>query len=137
MSEQAAGDGAFDSNVLLYLLSDDAAKARRSEALLAARGVVSVQVLNECFAVARRKLKRSLDDSDVLLALIKAQCTVVPLTLAIHERGRLLHARYRFQPYDSMILAAALAAGCTTLWSEDMHHGMVIDGLTIRNPYLE
>jgi predicted nucleic acid-binding protein len=34
-----------------------------------------------------------------------------------------------------MIVAAAQLAGCSTLYSEDMHHGLVIDRLTIRNPY--
>jgi predicted nucleic acid-binding protein len=47
----------FDSNVVLYLLSGDAAKADRAEALLEAGGVISVQVLNEVTSVCRRKLK--------------------------------------------------------------------------------
>jgi predicted nucleic acid-binding protein len=49
-------DSFFDTNVLLYLLSNDAAKADRAEALLASGGVVSVQVLNEFASVAKRKL---------------------------------------------------------------------------------
>ncbi len=45
--------------------------------------------------------------------------------------------RHNFSTHDAMILAAALEAGCATLWSEDMQHGMGVDGrLTIRNPFL-
>ena len=52
----SAADSFFDTDVLLYLLSTDAAKADRSEALLVSGGVVSVQVLNEFASVATRKL---------------------------------------------------------------------------------
>lgn len=45
----------FDTNVLLYLLSGDAAKADRAETLVAAGGVINVQVLNESASVASRK----------------------------------------------------------------------------------
>ena len=49
-------DRFFDTNVLLYLLSKDTAKADRAEILLASGGVISVQVLNEFASVASRKL---------------------------------------------------------------------------------
>jgi len=49
----------FDTNILLYLLSDDAAKADCAEELVATGGVISVQVLNEFAAVASRKLGMS------------------------------------------------------------------------------
>jgi predicted nucleic acid-binding protein len=52
----SAADCFLDTNVLLYLLSKDAAKADRAEALLATGGIVSVQVLNEFASVATRKL---------------------------------------------------------------------------------
>ena len=52
----SAADAFFDTNVVLYLFSADAAKADRAEALLAAGGLISVQVLNEFAAVARHKL---------------------------------------------------------------------------------
>jgi len=52
----SAADAFFDTNVLLYLLSEDAAKADRAEDLLAGGGVISVQVLNELAAVTSRKL---------------------------------------------------------------------------------
>jgi len=125
----------FDSNVLLYMLSAEANKADRSAALLAAGGVISVQVLNECFSVARRKLKYTMPEIDRFLKLARANCKVLPVTLELHDLGLKVHERYGLQPYDAMIVAAAQLAGCAVLYSEDMHNGLSIAGLTIRNPY--
>jgi predicted nucleic acid-binding protein len=83
-------------SVLLYLLSDDNDKADRIEALLAARGVISVQVLNEFSAVALRKLKMLLNDIREILDTIRAVCAVAPITLETHDRGLAVCEGYRF-----------------------------------------
>jgi predicted nucleic acid-binding protein len=125
----------FDSNVLVYLASGDAAKADRAEAAIAAGGVIGVQVLNEVTNVARRKMRMSWADTHAFLDLLRSLLTVHPLTVEIHETGLRLAERYGFSTYDAMIAAAALHAGCDTLWSEDMQHGMALDeGLRIVNP---
>jgi predicted nucleic acid-binding protein len=60
----------------------------------------------------------------------------LPLTLSIHEAALEISARTGYQFYDALIIAAALEAGCTPLFSEDLHDGQVINGgLTIRNPF--
>jgi predicted nucleic acid-binding protein len=126
----------FDTNVLVYIASGDAAKADRAEAAVAAGGAISVQVLNELANVARRKMQMSWDDTHALLTTLRGLLTVHPLTLDIHETGLTLAERYGFSIYDAMIAAAAIHAGCDTLWSEDMQHGMAIDeGLRIVNPF--
>ena len=126
----------FDTNVLLYLASGDAAKADRAEAVIAAGGAISVQVLNELANVARRKMQMSWTDTHAFLTMLRGLLTVHPLTLEIHETGLGLAERYGFSTYDAMIAAAALHAGCDTLWSEDMQHGMALDeGLRIVNPF--
>jgi len=125
-----------DTNVLLYLISTDAAKAGRAEALLAGRIVVSVQVLNEFANVSRRK--HSLDWAELTLSLadIRHFADVRPLTIDTHERGLALARRYKLGFYDAMIAAAAIEAGCDMLMSEDFQAGQVLDGrLTIRNPF--
>jgi predicted nucleic acid-binding protein len=61
--------------------------------------------------------------------------TVMPVTKSTHERGIVYAERYQLAIFDANIVAAAVLAGCTTLYSEDMHNGLVIDGLTIRNPF--
>ena len=124
----------FDTNVLLYLLSNDA-KADQAEALLARGGVVSVQVLNEFASVAFRKLKMTWPEIREILATIRAICEVIPVTVEIHETGLVIAERYRLSFYDSLILAAAKQAKCRMIYSEDMQDGQIIQGVSIRNPF--
>ena len=131
-------DRFFDTNVLLYLLSADAAKADRAEELLVQGGHISVQVLNEFAAIAIRKLKMSHAEVRETLAPIRAVCTVNSLGEDDHELGMQLAERYRLSVYDAMIVASALAAGCKTLLSEDLQNGQLIDReLRIYNPFVD
>jgi predicted nucleic acid-binding protein len=126
----------FDTNVLVYIASGDPAKADRAEAAVAAGGAISVQVLNELTNVARRKMQMSWADTHTFLAVLRELLTVHPLTLETHETGLALAERYGLSPYDAMIVASALHAGCDTLWSEDMQDGMTLEeGLRIANPF--
>lgn len=126
----------FDSNVLLYLASNDPAKADRAETVVGRGGAISVQVLNEIANVTRRKARMSWQDTHALLALLRGLLTVHSVTVETHETGLALAERYNLSIYDAMIVAAALHADCDTLWSEDMQHGMAIDGrLRIANPF--
>lgn len=126
----------FDTNVVLYLLSADTAKADRAEELLALGGTISVQVLNEFVAVASRKLRMSLMEIREVLTQIRAVCAVEPITVETHERALRIADRYGMSIYDALIVSAALLAGCETLHSVDMQDGQVIDRkLTIRNPF--
>jgi predicted nucleic acid-binding protein len=126
----------LDSNVIIYLAEGDSRKRLRSKALVAEGGWISAQVMNEVAAVARRKLRLAWPAVHELLALVRSLLTVEPLTLATHEQALFVAERYRLDVYDAAVVASALLAGCDTLWSEDMHHGLVVEGsLTIRNPY--
>jgi predicted nucleic acid-binding protein len=124
-----------DTNVILYLL-DESAKADRAEEILAQRPRISVQVLNEALVNCRRKAGLSWDETNAFLSAIQALCPVDELTLHTHEVGRALAERYGFAVYDAMIVAAALIAGCTTLYTEDMQDGLLIEGkLRLTNPF--
>ncbi|WP_075223048.1 PIN domain-containing protein [Acuticoccus yangtzensis] len=128
-------DAFADTNVVLYLL-DDGPKAATAETVLARRPLVSVQVLNETLVNLRRKAGMDWDEAATFLAAIRTLCPVVPLTAETHDLGRALAARHRLSVYDAMIAASALLAGCSTLYSEDMHPGLVIEGsLTLVNPF--
>ena len=132
----SGGEVFFDTNVVLYLLSADAAKADRAEDLLASGGTISVQVLNEFAAVARRKIRMSWPEIRETLTPIRAVCAVEPLSTATHDQATKISERYGLSVYDSLIVAAALLAGCKTLYSEDMQDGQIIERkLTIRNPF--
>src|SRR3990167_6884794 len=106
----------FDSNVLLYLASDDVAKADCAEALLADGGTISVQILNEMSNVAIRKHGMGWSQVGTLLEPVRALCRIEPLTESTYDLGAQLAARYRFSAYDAMIVAAALVAGPDTLY---------------------
>jgi predicted nucleic acid-binding protein len=126
----------FDSNVLVYLASGNAAKADLAEATLAEGGAITVQVLNEVANVARRKMQMSWADTHAFLSMLRDLLTVHPLTLETHETGLDLAERYGLSTFDAMIAASALQAGCDTLWSEDMQHGMKLGkDLRIVNPF--
>jgi predicted nucleic acid-binding protein len=126
----------FDTNVLVYLASSDAAKADRAEATITAGGAISVQVLNELTNVARRKMRMSWTATHAFLDMLRNLLTVHPLTLETHETGLALAERYGLSTYDAMITASAILAGCDTLWSEDMQHGIALqERLRIVNPF--
>ena len=126
----------IDSNVILYLLSKDTKKADAAEAVLRAGGLISVQVLNEIANVALRKIGMSWAETDQFLALVRSLCAVESLTVETHDRGRDVAEHHGLSVYDSMIVAAAILAGCSVLYSEDMQDGLVVDKqLRIVNPF--
>lgn len=135
---QMPGPKAFiDTNILLYLLSADNAKADQAETVLRAGGSISVQVLNEITNVARRKLTMEWPEISELLELIRSVCPTEPLTIETHDLGRILAERYGLSVYDAMIVASAILCECEILYSEDMQDGLLVDGkLRIRNPFL-
>jgi predicted nucleic acid-binding protein len=126
----------FDTNILLYIASDDRVKADKAEKLLGAGGAISVQVLYEIANVGRRKMRMSWHDTHAFLSLMRELLIVHPVTVNTHEIGLGLAERYNLSISDAMIAAAALHAECDTLWSEDMQHGLAIEGrLRIANPF--
>ena len=134
----SAAEAFFDTSVVLYLLSGNATKAERAEELLASKGVISVQVLNEFAAVATRKHALSPAEIREVLGTVRTLCSTLPITVDMHDRGLEIAERYGFSVYDSMILAAALQAGCRTLYSEDLQHMQVIERrLTVVNPFVQ
>ena len=126
----------FDTNLLLYLFSSSAKKADTVESLITEGGTISVQVLNEFAAVARRKLNMTIAEISETVDTLTQTLKVVPLTLDMHRRGLEFTDRYGYSVYDAMILAAALDSGCTQLLTEDLQHQQRIEStLDIVNPF--
>jgi len=126
----------FDTNILVYIASDDPVKANRAEEIVRLGGVISVQVLNELANVARRKMKLAWPETRSFLSIFRGLLTVQPISVETHETGLALAERYDLSLYDAMIAASALHADCDILWSEDMQHGMVVgERLKIVNPF--
>ena len=125
----------IDSNVILYLLSGDSAKADRAEAILNKGGIISVQVLNEVTSVCLRKLKMTWDEIEAVLLAVKTACDVVPLTLESHEKAVQISRRYQLSFYDANICAATILSGAKVVLSEDMQDGMKIDAIVVKNSF--
>ena len=129
--------GSFlDSNIVLYLASEDLLKADRAQELVAEGGTISVQVLNEIANISRRKMGLSWAETRNFLLMIRGLLKVEPITIEIHDVGISLAERYQLSVYDSMIVSAALSAECDTLLSEDLQNGLLINGRPrVLNPF--
>ncbi|OPY95933.1 twitching motility protein PilT [Bradyrhizobium sacchari] len=126
----------FDSNILIYAYSTD---ARRQRALItiAGGGAISAQVLNEFTNVLRKKQKQDWPVIEAALQSLRFRFPdIVPLTSDTHAAALALARDHTLAFYDALIVAAAIEAGCDTLYSEDLQHGRSIGGITIVNPFL-
>jgi predicted nucleic acid-binding protein len=126
----------FDTSILVYA-QQTGDKANRARALFAGGGKLSVQVLNEFASVSRRKQRK--DWREIAEAISDALTLVDPplaITLDLHAAGRALADDHRLSFYDALIVAAAIEAGCDTLFSEDMQHGRKFGSLIVVNPFL-
>ena len=130
----------LDTNVLLYTDSSDAPTKRKralellGEHRLARTGVVSLQVLQEYFVGATRKLA-----VDVAVARRKvelfANYHVVILDVEDVLAAIDLHRLHQVSFWDGLIVRAAKEGGCSVLYSEDLQDGRTIDGVRIVNPF--
>lgn len=127
----------FDTNVLIYAMALWDPRRDRAQQLLAQGGTVSVQVLNEFAAVARKKTNMPWSEVQLALESVKVLCpNPLPVTIDTHKEALAIAEKYGYRIYDALIVASALEARCTILYSEDMQHGQIINGkLTIRNPF--
>jgi predicted nucleic acid-binding protein len=126
----------FDSNILVYAFSTD---ARRQSALttIAGGGIISTQVLNEFTNVLRKKQRQDWNVIEAAVQSIRFRFPdIAPLTADTHAAALALARDDGFAFYDALIVAAAIEAGCDTLYSEDMQHGRSVGGLTIVNPFI-
>ncbi|MCA1661969.1 MAG: PIN domain-containing protein [Novosphingobium sp.] len=135
---------ALDSNVLAYFAQvriDDADKPKIA-AIAGILGklkeqaelVAPVQALGELFVVLRRGGRSATEARAVIVEFSRSFMTAESLNAVLLSAADLA-ARYRFQFWDSTIIAASAQAGCSLLLSEDMQDGFAVDGLTIVNPF--
>jgi predicted nucleic acid-binding protein len=133
----------FDSNVLIYLFDQNDPRRRAiaeglvRQALAEGSAVISHQVVQETLHVTTRKIQPALsaDEARRALTMILAPLWRAKAGVATYVRALLLQDRHRFSFYDSLIVAAALEAGCKRLLTEDLQHGQRIEGLRVENPF--
>jgi predicted nucleic acid-binding protein len=128
----------LDSDVLIYGFSGrEPEKQRIARELSDAEGAwVSTQVLSEVGNVLIRKFGVPVGEARARVASIAAGCDVVTLTPAVILDAFRVAERYRLGLYDGQIVAAALACGARRLFTEDLHHGLSIDGLELLSPFV-
>ena len=130
----------LDSNVLVYAALDQSPEKKAVAARLVAEavelrnGVVSLQTLREFANVLFRKTSLS---ASQIAAAVEGLATLPLVTdsLDLIRRGLEIKGRYGIQFYDAMIVAAAEAAGCDTLYSEDMTDGAVYGSVRVVDPF--
>jgi predicted nucleic acid-binding protein len=125
-----------DTNVVVYAFGRDEAKAAISEAILADQPTVSVQVISEFLNVCRVKLGLAIQVRHRLAQELLAGCNVVAIDARVVAKAMEIEREARIAYWDALIVAAALLAGCDTLYSEDFQHGYVFENrLTVVNPF--
>lgn len=129
-----------DTNVLLYAASTDPTEAgKRTEArrvLSDEAFAFSVQVAQEFFVNATRKLMPALSSADAL-AFLKGinPATVVAIDYELFEEVTKIQQRFQISYWVAAIVAAAKRVNCGTLYSEDLSEGQSYGGVRVVNPF--
>lgn len=133
----------LDSNVFVYAFDDTDERKRGIardlivQSLRDATGVISYQVVQEVLNVITTKMERPVRHEDALRYLtstLEPMWSVYP-SKDLFTRALEVRARYGYSFYESLIVSAAMQSGCSTLYSEDMHHDQLIDTVRIIDPF--
>jgi predicted nucleic acid-binding protein len=133
----------IDTNIFAYLVDELDDRKRSIATRVVLEGVtsgatISYQVVQETLNLLVGKLARrgNVPNADEFLRnVLEPMWTVMP-SPALYERALQIHRQTGFSFFDSLIVAAALQAGCARLLTEDMQHGQRIDGVVIVNPFV-
>ena len=126
----------LDTNILIYASCQPSAKTDKATQILKAGGIISAQVLNEFASAAFRKFSFTWPEIRDAIEIFRVFLEIVPLTTKTHEAAIDFAERHNLAFYDAVIAAAAHLAGCTTLYSEDMHHNLLLTPtLRLQNPF--
>ncbi len=131
----SVADAFVDTNVVLYLLSSDAAKANRAEEILSAGAVINVQVLNEATHVMRRKWEMPWAEVRDVLDRLADVCEVTALSVETQRRAIDIAQSTGLGIYDANIVSAAIDSGSGVLFSEDLSDGQRFDKVRVKNPF--
>ena len=132
------GNFFIDTNILVYCYTDDepGKKQKALEIVENTNSFISTQVLTELSNTLKRKFTLSWQDIELVLSEVASGFNVFINKPIIIEQACRIADKYQYTFYDSLIISAALACNCDTLYSEDMHDGQVIENvLTIVNPF--
>ena len=129
---------ALDTNILIYSHDKvDLHKQDIARTLLGLYPLISTQTISEYINVLKRKiLIPKYELIDLCLENLN-DCTIHPVSISTLKIAKNIVQRYNLQIFDSIIVASALEANCVTLYSEDMHHGLLVENrMEIINPFI-
>jgi len=129
----------IDTNILIYFVKDSTGKAELIDTILLnnSENYISTQVANEFCNVALKKLNFSTEELIFLLENFAQFFNIYTVNISTIKKALKIKEKYAYSYYDSVIIASALQTNCSILYTEDMHHGQIIDNrLTIINPFI-
>ncbi|GAB1451925.1 PIN domain-containing protein [Draconibacterium sp.] len=132
-------DNSFvDTNILVYCYTNDEPK-KREKALTVCNNMdtfISTQVLTELSNTLKKKFKLDWKSIELVISEINSGFHIFVNKPGTIEKACQIANKYNYSFYDSLIIAAALACNCSSLYSEDLQHGQIIENsLTIVNPF--
>jgi len=129
---------ALDTNVLIYCHEQpDVIKRNIALNILDLSPVISSQVLSEYLNVLKRIYKLPKEELMTLCLGNIEGCIIQSITISTLKLAKQIIYRYDLQLFDSIIVASSIEAGCNVLYSEDMHHNLIIEQkLKIINPFI-
>lgn len=126
-----------DTNIAVYALDADPQRRALALSIMRQRPVISTQVVNEFLSVLTSKQRVPPHVANRYARILLHRCEVVSVTPQVVETAIQIGERHPCSHWDALVIAAALIAGCETLYSEDLQDGQVFAGqLTVRNPFV-
>ena len=142
MSAEGASREFVDANVLVYAFDSSAGSKQVIASQLVERlwnsgtGCLSVQVLQEFFVTVTRKVATPLSADEAAERIRELTSWTVFTPTAADVLGAIdLHRQSQIAFWDAMIVQAAAQSTCDVLWTEDLTHGQLLQGVRVRNPF--
>ncbi len=131
----------IDTNVLIYFVSAERSKKWIAKELLVEKGdfiqVISSQVIGEFVNTCIKKALLTKKEAYTVAEVFMNSLEFFLIDEKVLYKSFDINIRYKYSFWDSLIIASALIAGCSILYTEDMQHSQLIDGnLRIVNPFL-
>jgi predicted nucleic acid-binding protein len=132
----------IDTNILLYYFATDQADIQKkaiAEALLDRDDcILSAQVLQEFYVQATRPSRpdRISSDEAEQFVLAMLRFPIQPQTTELLRTAFDIRRRLNFSYWDSAIVAVAMLTDCDILYTEDLQHGQIINGIKVVNPFV-
>lgn len=133
----------LDTNIFVYCFDNiSSSKNRRArqlvkQAVTTRKGVISYHVVQEFFNVALRRFAQplTLAEADQYLDVVFRPLLAIHSSPALYSEALHLTAKHHLHWYDALIVAGAIEADCSVLYSEDLQHGQRFGDLRIENPF--